>query len=82
MQLLLAPAEIFLIPRCVPRSVESSMYSGNPYESWVFFHNRLGFDTEKAIINALQRSSRWKPAKANGNAVTSVIKLPIEFKKS
>ncbi|GHE70439.1 M56 family metallopeptidase [Roseivirga thermotolerans] len=46
------------------------------------FHNRLGFDTEKAIINALQRSSRWKPAKANGNAVTSVIKLPIEFKKS
>lgn len=46
------------------------------------FENRLGYETEKAVINALSRSSKWKPALKNGAPVALKIQLPIEFKKS
>lgn len=46
------------------------------------FENRLGFDTEKAIINALSRSSKWRPASKNGRPVVTKIQVPIQFKKS
>lgn len=46
------------------------------------FDQKLGFDTEKAIINALERSSKWKPAIQNGQALKTKIEVPILFKRS
>lgn len=47
----------------------------------LYFDKGLGYNTEKAIIFALERSSLWNPAIANGEKVDSRITVPISFKK-
>lgn len=46
------------------------------------FDQKLGFDTEEAVIKALRRSSKWIPAYQEGKAVKSRVELPINFKAS
>jgi len=48
----------------------------------LYFDKALGYNTERAIIQALERSSLWNPAVANGERIDSRITLPISFKKS
>lgn len=47
----------------------------------LYFDQALGYETEKAVIRALERSTVWSPAVANGERVDSRISLPITFKK-
>ena len=47
----------------------------------LYFDQTLGYNTEKAIIYALERSTVWNPAVANGEHVDSRVSLPIKFKK-
>ena len=46
------------------------------------FNQEIGLETERAVIDALQKSSRWKPASKDGQSVTSRVEVPIVFKKS
>ena len=46
------------------------------------FSKKLGYETEKAVLEALSKSSKWKPATKDGNNVPSRVEVPIVFKKS
>ena len=46
------------------------------------FEERLGHGIELAIIEALQKSSTWKPAVINGQNSTVKVSLPISFKRA
>lgn len=46
------------------------------------FDQKLGFETEKAVLEALRRTGKWKPAHKDGIAITTRVELPILFKKS
>ncbi|WP_420385962.1 M56 family metallopeptidase [Roseivirga sp.] len=54
----------------------------NGYLEYLEFENKLGFKIEEAILQALRKSSKWKPGFSNGVPVTTRVRLPIEFKKS
>lgn len=47
----------------------------------LYFDNTIGYNTEPAIIKALERSTVWKPAIVNGENVDSRVSVPITFKK-
>ncbi|MCO6357161.1 M56 family metallopeptidase [Roseivirga pacifica] len=46
------------------------------------FDKKLGHGIELSIIEALRKSSVWKPAVVNGQATTAKVSLPISFKKA
>ena len=46
------------------------------------FDQKLGFETEDAVLDALRKTGKWKPAQQNGLAITTRVELPISFKKS
>lgn len=48
----------------------------------LYFNKTLGYDTENAIIYALERSRVWNPSIVEGKAVDSRVTVPISFKKS
>jgi hypothetical protein len=45
----------------------------------LYFNKTLGYNTEKAIILALERSSLWNPAIKDGQKVDSQVSIPITF---
>lgn len=47
----------------------------------LYFDQTIGYETEQAIIHALERSTIWNPSIADGEAVKSRVSLPITFKK-
>lgn len=47
----------------------------------LYFNKTLGYNTEGAILKALERSTIWNPSIVNGKAVDSRITLPITFEK-
>lgn len=46
------------------------------------FDQKLGYDCEREVINALEKSGKWNPAIIDGQLAEARIILPIEFKKS
>lgn len=46
------------------------------------FDQKLGFETEQAVLEVLRRTGKWKPAYKDGLAITTRVELPIVFKKS
>lgn len=47
----------------------------------LYFDKTLGYQTEEAILHALERSTLWNPSVVNGQAVDSRITVPVVFKK-
>lgn len=56
--------------------------NSNGYIENASFDQMLGFETEQAVIKALRKTGKWKPAVENQTFVKSRVELPIVFKKS
>ncbi len=46
------------------------------------FDQKLGYDCEREVFNALAKSGKWNPAIKDGKPADMRIKIPIQFKKS
>jgi len=46
----------------------------------LYFDQTIGYNTERAIIDALTKSTLWNPAVINGERVDSRVSVPITFK--